>query len=123
MDVLGLRSSKVNIRNRLLHNYVCLTVGVEIPMAVAVPALQVEIHTVVVAASSPDPSVGEEDHQANLDTTVVADASSLNPKPATREVHQLREILPTALRVPDYSEKSVTRKRLSHTCLIIKILA
>jgi hypothetical protein len=27
MDVLGRRSSKVNIRNRLLHNYVCLTVG------------------------------------------------------------------------------------------------
>jgi hypothetical protein len=27
MDVLGLWSSKVNIQNRLLHNYVCLTVG------------------------------------------------------------------------------------------------
>jgi hypothetical protein len=27
MDVLGLRSSKVNIQNQLLHNYVCLTVG------------------------------------------------------------------------------------------------
>jgi hypothetical protein len=27
MDVLGLWSSKVNIRNQLLQNYVCLTVG------------------------------------------------------------------------------------------------
>jgi hypothetical protein len=27
MDVLGLQSSKVNIRNQLLHNYVCLIVG------------------------------------------------------------------------------------------------
>jgi hypothetical protein len=64
-----------------------LALQMEIPMVVAVPALQVEIRTVVVAASSPDPSVGEEGHQANLDATVVADASSLNLKPATREVH------------------------------------
>jgi hypothetical protein len=27
MDVLGMRSSQVNIRNRLLYNYVCLTMG------------------------------------------------------------------------------------------------
>jgi hypothetical protein len=27
MDMLEMRSSKVNIRNRLLHNYICLTVG------------------------------------------------------------------------------------------------
>jgi hypothetical protein len=27
MDVLGLRSSQINIQNRLLHNYVYLTVG------------------------------------------------------------------------------------------------
>jgi hypothetical protein len=49
--------------------------------------------------------------------TIGVDASSLDPKaarillevvPATREVHQLREILPTASRVPGYSEKHVT---------------
>jgi hypothetical protein len=27
MDVLGIQSSQVNIRIRLLHNYICLTVG------------------------------------------------------------------------------------------------
>jgi hypothetical protein len=27
MDVLGMRSSQVNIQNQFLHNYVCLTVG------------------------------------------------------------------------------------------------
>jgi hypothetical protein len=27
MFILGMRSSQVNIPNRLLHNYVCLTVG------------------------------------------------------------------------------------------------
>jgi hypothetical protein len=27
MDMLGMRSSQVNIRNRLLHNYICLTMG------------------------------------------------------------------------------------------------
>jgi hypothetical protein len=52
----------------------------------------------VVAASSPDPSVGEEGFQADLDMTVGADASSLDPKAArilpeavvaTWEVHQL----------------------------------
>jgi hypothetical protein len=31
MNVLGMRSSQVNIQNQLLHNYVCLTVrGVEV---------------------------------------------------------------------------------------------
>jgi hypothetical protein len=84
------------------------------------------------ATSSPDPSVGEEGLQANLDTVVGADASSLDPKAArilpetvaaTWEVHQLWEILPTASRVPGYPEKPVIQKRLSHACLIIKILA
>jgi hypothetical protein len=42
---------------------------------------------------------------------------------ATWEVHQLPKILLIASRVPGYSEKSVTQKILSHTCLIIKILA
>jgi hypothetical protein len=74
----------------------------------------------VAAASSPDPSVGEEGLQADLNTTIGADASSLDPNaarilleavPATREVHQLREILPTASRVPGYSEKPITQKR------------
>jgi hypothetical protein len=105
---------------------------VEIPTAAAAPALQVEIPMVVVVASSPDPIVGEEGLQADLDTTVGADASSLDLKaarilsdsmPATWEVHQLWEILPTTSRVPSYSEKLVTEKRSSHVCLIIKILA
>jgi hypothetical protein len=62
---------------------------------VAAPSLQVEIPTVV-AASSPDPSMGEEGLHADLDTTEGVDASSLDPKAArilpeavaaTREVH------------------------------------
>jgi hypothetical protein len=74
---------------------------------VAAPALQVEIPTVV--ASSPNPSMGVEDLQADLDMAVGVDASSLDPKVATIlaevvaaawEVHQLWEILSTAARVP-----------------------
>jgi hypothetical protein len=51
------------------------------------------------------------------------DARSLDPKAsrilseavaAMWEVHRLREILPTALRVTSYSEKPVIQKRLSH---------
>jgi hypothetical protein len=80
----------------------------------------------------PDPSMGEECLQADLDTALGADTSSLDSKAArilskavaaTWEVHQLREILPTASRVPGYSEKPVTQKRFSHACLIIEILA
>jgi hypothetical protein len=59
-----------------------------------------------------------------------ADSSSLDPKAvrilpeaATWEVHRLREILPTASRVPSYSEKPIIQKRSSHACLIIEILA
>jgi hypothetical protein len=87
---------------------------VEIPKAA--PALQVEIPTTVAAASSSDPSVGEEGLQADLNMTVGAGASSLDPKVArillgavatTREVHQLQEILPTSSRVSGYSEKPV----------------
>jgi hypothetical protein len=64
--------------------------------------------------------------------TVEADASRLNSKAArilpktvaaTWEVHQLQDILPTASRASGYSEKPVTQKRSSHTCLIIEILA
>jgi hypothetical protein len=55
---------------------------VEIPTAAATPALQVEIPTTEVAASNPDPSVGEEDLQADLDTAVGADVSSLDLKVA-----------------------------------------
>jgi hypothetical protein len=89
----------------------------ETPTAGVEPAFQVEIPTAVAAASSPDPSMREEGLQADLDMTVGVDANSLDPKaarillmamPATREVHQLREILPTASRMPDYSEKPVT---------------
>jgi hypothetical protein len=98
----------------------------------AVPILQVEIPMMTASTSSPDPSVGEEGLEADLDTTVGVDASSLDPKAArillevvaaTWEVHRLWEILPTASRVPCYSEKPVTQKRLSHACLIIEILA
>jgi hypothetical protein len=49
---------------------------------VAVPVLQVEIPMAVVVASSPDLFVGEEGLQADLDTTIGADASSLDPKAA-----------------------------------------
>jgi hypothetical protein len=87
----------------------------EVIQRAAAPALQVEIPTV--SASTPDPSMGEEGLQADLDTTVGADSSSLDLKAvtilseavvATWEVHRLREILPTASRVPGYSEKPVT---------------
>jgi hypothetical protein len=104
---------------------------VEIPTTAVAPALQVEIITVAVVASSPDPSVVEEGLQTDLDTTIGADASSLDLKvarilpeavPATREVHQLREILPIASRMSGYSKNPVTQKRSSHSCLIIEIL-
>jgi hypothetical protein len=95
-------------------------VQVEITTVAAASALQVEIPTATVAASSPDPSVGEEGLQVDLDMAVAVDASSLNLKPArilteavaaTWEVQRPREILPTASRVPSYSEKPVTQKR------------
>jgi hypothetical protein len=104
----------------------------EVTQRAATPALQVEIPTTSVLASTHDLSVGEECLQADLDMVVGADASSLDLKAArilpeavatTWEVHRLREILPTASRVPDYSEKSVIQKRSSHASLIIKILA
>jgi hypothetical protein len=91
----------------------------------------VEIPTTPAVTSSPDPSVGEEGLQADLDTTVGADASSLDPKAARIlpevvaamwEVHQLREILPIASRVSGYFEKPISQKRPSHACLIIEIL-
>jgi hypothetical protein len=84
----------------------------------------VEIPTAVAVASSLDLFVGEEGLQADLDTTIGVDVSSLDPKAArilpeavvaTPEVHQLREILSTAPRVPSYSEKHVTKKdRVMH---------
>jgi hypothetical protein len=86
-------------------------------------ALQVEIPTASATSSTPDPSVVEECLQADLDTCVGEDARSLDPKAsrillepvaAMWEVHRLREILPTALRVTGYSEKPVIQKRLSH---------
>jgi hypothetical protein len=89
----------------------------------AVSALQVEI-PMAAAASSPDPSVGKEGLQTDLDMAVGADHSSLDPKAArilpeavatTWEVHRLWEILPAVSRVPDYSEKHVTQKnRVMH---------
>jgi hypothetical protein len=84
------------------------------------------------SASTPDPSMGEECLQTDLDMAVVADTSSLDLKAARIlpeavaamwEVHRLLEILPTTTRVPDYSKKSVTQIRSSHAYLIIEILA
>jgi hypothetical protein len=98
----------------------------------ATPALQVEIPTASVLASTHGPSVGEQCLQADQDTAIGADASSLDPKAprilseavvAMWEVYQLWEILPTASRVPGYSEKPVKKKRSSHACFIIEILA
>jgi hypothetical protein len=71
----------------------------------AASALQVEIPTVSASARTSDPSVGEECLQADLDTAVGADASSLDLKvarilpeavAAMWEVHWLWEILPNA---------------------------
>jgi hypothetical protein len=96
------------------------------------PALQVEIPTTASSTSRPDPSVGEDSLQAYLDMVVGVDISSLDLKAvrilpkvvaAMWEVHRLWEILPTTSRVPGYSEKPVTQKRLSHACLIVDILA
>jgi hypothetical protein len=47
-----------------------------------VPILHVEIPTMAASASSPDPSVGADGLQADLDATVGADGSSLDPKAA-----------------------------------------
>jgi hypothetical protein len=79
--------------------------------------LQVEIPIVSGTDSTSNSSVGEECLQADLDMGVGEDARSLDPKVArilskvvatTWEVHRLWEILPTASRVPGYSEKPVT---------------
>jgi hypothetical protein len=84
------------------------------------------------STSTPDPSVGEECLQADLNMAVGADTDSLDPNmgrilpevvTTTWEVHRLWEIISTTLRVSDYSEKPVTQKISSHACLIIKILA
>jgi hypothetical protein len=88
---------------------------------VAAPALQVEIPIALELANTPDPSMGDECLQADLDTAIRADASSLDLKAArillegvavTWEVHRLREILPTTSRVPGYSEKLATQKKI-----------
>jgi hypothetical protein len=99
----------------------------------AAHVLLVEIPMAAMAASSPDPYVGEGGLQADLDMAIGADARGLDPKTArilpekvaaTWEVHQLREILlSTTAWVLGYSEKLVTQKRSSHACLIIEILA
>jgi hypothetical protein len=56
----------------------------EVIQRAAAPALQVEIPTTSTSASTstPDPFVGAEGLQADLDMTVGADASSLDPKAA-----------------------------------------
>jgi hypothetical protein len=89
----------------------------------AVSALQVELPTASVTASTPHPYVGEECRKDDLDMTVGEDARSLNLKvariltevvAATWEVHRLREVLPMTLRMSDYSENPVTQKRPIH---------
>jgi hypothetical protein len=57
--------------------------SMEVIQSVTVPALLVEIPTTSVTASTPDPYVGEECLQANLDTGAGEDARRLDPK-ATR---------------------------------------
>jgi hypothetical protein len=105
MDVLGMRSSPVSIP------WVAWKSSIEAAMSsteaihrTVAPALQVEIPMMAASASSPDPFVGEEGFQADLDTAVGADASSLDPKAArilsevvaaTWKVHRLHKILPT----------------------------
>jgi hypothetical protein len=87
------------------------------------PALQVELPRTSVTASNHGPSGGGGYRKANLDTTVREDTKNLDLKAArirtevmaaTWEVHQLREILPTILRVTSYSENTVIQKRSSH---------
>jgi hypothetical protein len=54
----------------------------EVIQRVATPALQVKIPTASVLATTPDPFVGEECRQADLDMAVGADTNSLDPKVA-----------------------------------------
>jgi hypothetical protein len=54
--------------------------------------------------------VGEDARTLNLKATRILPETVA----VTWEVHRLREILPTTSRVPDYSEKPITQKRLSH---------
>jgi hypothetical protein len=128
-----MRSSQVNISwvvwkssveaamssTKAIQRAAVLALHVKIPTAAVVPTLEVEIPTTVMMTSSSDPSVREEGLQADLDAVVGADTSSMDLKAvrilseavaATWEVHRLREILSTASRVPDYSEKPVTQK-------------
>jgi hypothetical protein len=66
------------------------------------------------SSMTPNPSVGE-CRKSDLDMGVMADARSLAMAVAAMwEVHWLWDILPTASRVPGYSEKPVTQKRSSH---------
>jgi hypothetical protein len=85
----------------------------------AMPTLQVELPMASVMPSNPNPSVGEECQKADLVMAMEEDARSLDLKAArilpeavaaTWEVHWLWEILPMALRVPNYSEKLVSQK-------------
>jgi hypothetical protein len=67
--------------------------------------------------SIPDPSVGEECLQADLDTGVGEDARNLNLQEVvatTWKVHWLGEILSTISGVPGYYENPVTQKISSH---------
>jgi hypothetical protein len=67
--------------------------------------------------SIPDPSVGEECLQADLDTGVGEDARSLNLQEVVAtmwKVHWLGEILSTISGVPGYYENPVTQKISSH---------
>jgi hypothetical protein len=74
----------------------------EVIQRAVLPALHVEIPMATVVASTTNPSVVQDCLQANLDTAVGVDTSSLDPKEArilpevvaaTWEVYRLREIL------------------------------
>jgi hypothetical protein len=77
--------------------------------------LQVELSTTSMAASNPNPIVGEECWKTDLDAVgtkslhIVAVRSLPEAVAIMWKVHWLREILPTTSWVSDYSENSVTQ--------------
>jgi hypothetical protein len=88
INVLGMRSSQVNIRNLFLHKLVLPWVAwkskvevvssMEAIQRVAASALRVELPKASVTASTPDLSVGEECRKADLDTAMAEDTKSLD---------------------------------------------
>jgi hypothetical protein len=92
---------------------------VEAFQRVVAPTLQVELPTASTAASNLDPNV-EEWWKNDLEVVCarsphgVAARIQLASVVTTWKVDRLQKILPTASRVPDYSENPVIQQRLSH---------